>query len=261
MKKLDHSRQGIVGSSDFSPDCPDTAAFTRLELLSVLSALFLLALVAIPVVANTKPRADRVTCVNNLRLVGRACDMWANDHSDRTPWWIDPLEGGTYRHQFQNNAWFNYAAMSNELATPMILACPSDDKVRVASDFSAHPNGGFLNGAYRNNAVSYFIGLHASCFSVPVASFSTASTALAGDRNLRVDQVGVSCSSGVTVAVQINLRAPSMAAWTNAIHGLTGNILVSDGQVEQTSNKRLLATLASPMDQDGPQGVHLLMPR
>jgi len=265
MKNLVRWRQAFVGLRVVFLDSENTAGFVKWELLAVLTALLLLGLVTIPAIANTKPRADRVTCVNNLRLIGRACDMWANDHRDLTPWWVNPVEGGTYGHPFQNNAWFNYNAMSNELATPMILACPSDDQARVALDFSANPNGGFLNPSYRNNAVSYFIGLHAVSFSAPPASpsLSTADKALAGDRNLRVDRVGVMCSSRITVAAAIDVYAGSRsnAAWTNAIHGLTGNILVTDGHVEQTSNPRLVSTLMTPGYDESGGSVHLLMPR
>src|SRR5262245_8206916 len=72
-------------------------AFTRLELVAVVCALALLAAVAVPVLAHTKPRADRLTCLNNLRLVGRAEHLWASDHRDQMPWRVDMSEGGTQR--------------------------------------------------------------------------------------------------------------------------------------------------------------------
>src|SRR2546428_6089334 len=115
---------------------PSERAFTRLELAAVLAAVLLLALVAIPALANTKPRADRVTCVNNLRLIGRAEHIWANEHNDALPWWVDVNEGGTqHTGGLQNNVWFNYGMMTNELGTPSILACPGDTKVKVARNF------------------------------------------------------------------------------------------------------------------------------
>src|SRR5438876_1984416 len=163
-------------------------AFTRLELAAVLAAALLLAALALPVLANTKPRADRVTCLNNLRLIGRAEHIWANDHNDSLPWRVDVSEGGTqHTGGLQNNAWFNYGKMSNELATPTILACPSDPSVRVARNFSNSP-AGFFNPGLRNNAVSYFIGLDTYVTS-PYFQLTTASGGLAGDRNLQVDAV------------------------------------------------------------------------
>src|SRR2546426_2437957 len=96
---------------------PSERAFTRLELAALLAAVLLLAVVALPVLANTKPRADRVTCFNNLRLIGRAEHIWANDHNDALPWRTDVSDGGTQRTGgLQNNTWFNYGKMANELA-------------------------------------------------------------------------------------------------------------------------------------------------
>src|SRR5712692_810063 len=87
-QRLQPSRQGRIWSAAStvnSATASQTAAFTRLELAAILSAVALLALVALPVLANTKPRADRVTCMNNLRQVGRAELVWANDHNEILP--------------------------------------------------------------------------------------------------------------------------------------------------------------------------------
>src|SRR5437867_4275064 len=96
--------------------------FSRTELGAVLGVLVLLAAVAVPLLANTKPRSDRVTCANNLRLIGHAEHLWANDHRDQMPWRVDVIEGGTQHTGLQNSAWFNYGMMTNELETPTILA-------------------------------------------------------------------------------------------------------------------------------------------
>ena len=193
MKKLAHLRQGIGAHT--------TEAFTRLELLAVVFALVLLALVTLPVLASTKPRADRLTCANNLYLIGRACQMWANDHNDSLPWWVSQSEGGIAFHPLINNLWFNFATISNELETASVLACPSDPKARVASDFSSNPDGGFLNPTCKNNAVSYFIGLHASGFFAE--RYFSEEEALAGDRNLRIHAADRPCFNGVTLASAI----------------------------------------------------------
>src|SRR4051812_28428563 len=68
---------------------PPASGFTRLECLAVLSALAILTLLALPALANTRSRADRLVCFNNLRLLGRAEHLWANDHRDRMPWYTD----------------------------------------------------------------------------------------------------------------------------------------------------------------------------
>src|SRR4051794_28149132 len=125
----------------FSESLPPSTAgqspdgFTRLELLMVLSVLLLLAMVAAPVLANTKTPADRVACVKNIRLVGRAEPLWASERQDRMRWWVDVNDGGTQRTGLQSLSWFNYGRLTNELSNPTILTCPSDAKARAARDF------------------------------------------------------------------------------------------------------------------------------
>src|SRR4051794_27469253 len=55
-------------------------AFTRLELLALVSAVFLLLLVSAPLGANVRTRTDRLVCEANLRQIGHAYQIWASDH-------------------------------------------------------------------------------------------------------------------------------------------------------------------------------------
>jgi len=241
-------------------------AFTRLELVAVLTALSLLSLVVLPVLANTKPRGDRMTCLNNLRRVGQAEHLWASDHNEQMPWWVAVSDGGTRGTNLQNNAWYNYGMMTNELATPTILTCPSDTETRVAHDFSSLADG-FFHPGNKNNAVSYFIGLDS--FMMEVSPYYNQTTgrlsnkALSGDRNLNPFIRNTTCASGVTVAAgvsnsQFGPPLPTVQ-WTNAIHGMVGNLVMSDGQVIQTSNNRVNQRIAPGIDDNGV--YHLLLPR
>lgn len=261
-----HRRWRLSGVARLAPkpstiNSPTTnqTAFTRLELLAVFSVLLLMAAVALPLLASTKPRADRVGCINNLRLVGRAEQAWATDHRDQMPWRTDMSEGGTQHDPLQNNSWRNYGVMSNELATPAILACPSDESTKVARTFSSSPTDGFFSLNYQSKAVSYFIGLDTFLTAgLPYVSPAGIAAGLGGDRNLQVDSYNETCSSGVTIAAAVH-SMQSRTGWTNAIHGLSGNILMVDGQVRQTSNGRVVESIAPGLDDNG--SYHLLMPR
>src|SRR5690349_6816274 len=160
--------------------CDRTApeqGFTRVEMLAAIVALGLLAMVAFPVLASTSTRSDRVTCLNNLRIIGRALQSWGQEHGDRTPWTTPYCEGGTrvsnpnpcaesppsiLNAGLQNNLWFQFWWLTNELSSPKYLADPADTKARPAQDWGNSPTSGFINGSFRNNAISYFIGLHAT---------------------------------------------------------------------------------------------------
>ena len=55
--------------------------FTRIELaFSVFAAALLLGVVVMPALAVAKSDSGRATCFNNLRLVGRAVQIWGSDH-------------------------------------------------------------------------------------------------------------------------------------------------------------------------------------
>jgi type II secretory pathway pseudopilin PulG len=71
----------------------------------------ILAAMLLPALAKAKYRAQQVSCVNNMKQIGLAARMYANDHGDKFP----P----------------SFLAMSNELNTPKILTCPSDKRTRA----------------------------------------------------------------------------------------------------------------------------------
>ena len=210
-------------------------AFSRLELAAVLAALGLLAGIALPGLASSKLRSEQVMCLSNLRQVGHAAHLWANEHMDRTPWATPENEEGTRgsTNVFKQNPWFQVGWMSNELVTPRFLVCPSDQvgsPRKMANDFSNRP-GGFFNPGFKNNSLSYVVGLH--------AQFELSWRVLSGDRNIRWDSVNGACALGLLNVESINRGHGSRVSWTNSIHGLTGNILLSDGSVEELSTPGL----------------------
>ncbi len=216
-------------------------AFSRLELAVVVGTIALLAIVATSVLANDRSRSEQVVCLSNLRQMGHAFQLWASEHSEKAPWWTHISNGGSFQAPgdptppwlgSRGNAWFQFAWISNELSTPNILVCPSDVGVgsprKIANDFSASPSGGFVNPAYKNNAASYLIGLH--------SFYDNPRSVLSGDRNMRYDMAGVACTTGLGSTLGITFVDPNNPRWTNAIHGLAGNVLLTDGSVERFSN-------------------------
>lgn len=162
--------------------------------------------------------------------MGQAVQSWGSEHGDLPPWATYVDEGGLRSRTGTRtgNAWFEYLFLSNYLVTPRILACPADKGVRVASDWGGAIETGFLR--YRAGAVSYNLELHSSS-DRPRSVIST-------DLNLRF-AVGVfGCSVGVDNPVRLDL-SPSPQPdtyWTNAIHGLSGHLLLTDGSVELTDS-------------------------
>jgi hypothetical protein len=86
---------------------------------------------------DAKAKALSIACVNNLKQIGLAARVWANDNSDVFP--------------------ANFLAMSNELSAPKILVCPADTGRKPATTWQEFgpPNVSYeflnANGTYIAN--------------------------------------------------------------------------------------------------------------
>lgn len=125
-----------------------------------------------------------------------------------------------------NNVWVLWTWVSNHLASPRVLACPSDLK-KTATNWGSSVNGGLWNAAYQNQAVSYLAGMDV----FPEAGLGL----LAGDRNVTFNATSASCSAGVAPIRTINASASGFGIGTG-LHERAGNFLLTDGRVEELSS-------------------------
>jgi len=190
----------------------DRRAFTLIALLVVLAVLAILAAMLLPALAKAKQRAQRISCVNNLKQDGLAVRIWEGDNHDKFPMAVSTKMGGTLEWVAGGNAFRHFQVMSNQLSTPKVLVCPADTR-QPARDF----------GHLENQNLSYFVGLDAASKD-PQALF-------AGDRNI---------TNGLAPVRTVLVLPPNQpAGWTETIHGGTGNIGLSDGSVQQFSTPGL----------------------
>ncbi len=249
------------------PAARDTQASTRLELAAVLAALGVLALLALPALANQRERSARVLCVNNLRLAGQAFQQWGTEHGGRMPFRTLWCEGGTQVtgsgscpvgtalppwFGLNNNSWYQWSWISNELRTPKILACPSDAQRRPANNWGIGPDGGFRNFNYQNHAVSYLLGLDV---------FPEHPDALlAGDRNVRFNVFGQTCSSGISPCPGLTRGPVGSFGIGGGLHVEAGNYLFTDGRVEELSSRAFVARWLAIYGAQDNGAAHYLVP-
>jgi prepilin-type N-terminal cleavage/methylation domain-containing protein len=106
-------------------------AFTLIELLVVIAIIAILAAILLPVLSAAQERAHRVTCLNGLKQIGGAIQMFADEHNDQMP---GPTWQGLYEEYDNQDIsrlpfyLYGYLALPQPSATPQkagLMRCPS----------------------------------------------------------------------------------------------------------------------------------------
>jgi prepilin-type N-terminal cleavage/methylation domain-containing protein/prepilin-type processing-associated H-X9-DG protein len=244
---------------------PNKKAFTLIELLVVIAIIAILAAMLLPALAAAKKKAQRISCVNNLKQVGLAFRIWEGDNNDRYPMQVGFTDGGASEYfyhdgvspgaNYVNNPGMAFMVMSNELSTPKVIFCPSDNIHTRDSGYATNftfgdvlycgnppVNTGKAPNPTGMSKISYFIGGDAVETDPQMimggdSSIGNTATANNAPSSGRFGGTGQPSALLTTqTATSSSDTAGNAWAWTATdYHQKSGNLLMADGSVQQAS--------------------------
>jgi type II secretory pathway pseudopilin PulG len=264
-----------------------TPAFTLLELLVVFATLAILAVTVFPAMARVRGASSRVACADNLKQIGVAFNTWKVSHSGNYPMNVFNSQGGppsgssstlsTLRALASSGSsaapytYTTFGVMSNELSTPKILICPSDER-SAHSNFVMHVTG-FAGAQFAfpstpntttDNDPAYFNNFKLSYFLGVTALDANPQMILAADRNLWGDHTGSTTQPAWNGNGYGNINSTQYWMGTNwtagaqfpgwsptKMHQSRGNVLQTDGSVQQLNSSRLRLQISRNGDTTG----------
>jgi prepilin-type processing-associated H-X9-DG protein len=191
---------------------------TMVEVLVVIVAVVVLIGLLLPAKRSGGP-ARRIKCRNDLKQCGLSLTMWADDHGGKFPFEVSTNEGGSLEYVGSKEVYRHFLSISNELGNPKVLRCPTDQERLPANDFEH----------FTNTNISYFLTID--------GNRTNSWSVLAGDRNIAANK-----QNYVTGNHMISTN--QLLTWGNGLHYPGGNLVFTDGHVEQCNASNLMPRMS-----------------
>lgn len=246
-------------------------AFTLIELLVVIAIIAILAALLLPALHKAQQAARRAQCITNMKQIGLAFKVWEGDHGDKYPTQVSTAKWGAMEnivnwvspstHAAGYGVTNVFCVMSNELSTPKVCYCPSDQSMNTAAGTVATVATNWSGFGPGN--LSYFVDAD--------SSDKYPKMILIGDRNIGNTINGVSGTSamanyGVLPADSMDMQNNAYSyctagsvlganatktlpwAWTDPdLHKDSGNLGMADGSAKQSSLKGLQSAITDTL--------------
>ena len=257
-------------------------AFTLIELLVVIAIIAILAAMLLPALAAAKKKAQKISCVNNVKQDMLSIKLWAGDNGDRYATAVGSASGGAseyVRHGTTPASVLNpavaFMVMSNELSTPKVAYCPSDSYSRNPANTFTTTNFVFCTvtaGKYSTvtapGALSYFINGDGGdndpqMIIIGDDNIGSASAAAANSSSKFAFIATAQTPQTASFSAEKSLDSTSIAAattawaWTDGdMHQKTGNIGLADGSVQSVTIANLHTSMQNSTNTVALQGFN-----
>ena len=130
-------------------------AFTLVEMLVVIATIAILAAILLPVLSGAQARAQRTTCLNNLKQINLGIRLYADENSDVLPN-LGNLTWVAYREAIKGYAGLDGSSSSND----RIFTCPADTfyvtitNLSVVVPYGRHVQSFFDYSSYAFNCMN-----------------------------------------------------------------------------------------------------------